>query len=737
MSRRERKRQRRQHRGHPLKRVAFFSALFTVCAIVMAALFAAGWVVSVADSAPNLTQLKPRDPHPLTAVYASNGTLLGYIHSDTVFTHVNGRRIPLLLKRATVAIEDRRFYHHGALDYQGIIRAGIRDVFGKSSALQGASTLTMQLVDNLYLDGTHYASHHDLKYKIIQAKLAEQLGKHHTKDWILDNYLNAVPYGTVGGQTAIGVGAASEVFFDKPVQKLDLAQMALLAGLPQAPSQYNPFIDAGAARARRAAVLRAMVQSRYITRAQAERADAQPLGVRHNTSYATRRQPFVFDYIQSQLIKRFGLKTVVDGGLKVYTTLDLKKEQEAQAAVDQQGGPVLDNQPAAGLASVDPVNGHIVALASSAKYDQTKFFYPVQALRQTGSAFKVFALMTLIHDYDGDPNSTYYTSRPLTAGWLPSEPSWSVHTAEETYQGTINLTHATTISDNTVFAQLVADLGATKMDQIAHAMGITSRLDGNPAEVIGGLSHCCTMLEMADAYATLADGGIHHAPTILNRVVFPDGSAVNLGKPKAKRVFSDGEAYAATKVLETVIQSGTGVTANYGCPAAGKTGTAENLDNAWFVGYTPKLSTAVWVGYPQSNNLSMGPNGFGGTLAAPIWRAYMEAASGGYCGAFPPPTTPWSGTAYYGAHSSGSVGSYHNGTGTGSGTGTGGVGGSGTSTSSTPYNNPTLFAQPTTPSGSGGTAPATGGSGGGGSGGSGSPGNSGHAPGHSGGGKTH
>jgi penicillin-binding protein 1A len=704
----------------------------------MAALIGAGWVVSVADSAPNLNQLRPRDPHPLTTVYASDGTLLGYIHSDTVFVGVHGSQIPLTLKHATVAIEDRRFYKHGALDYQGIIRAGIRDVFGKGGSLQGASTLTMQLVDNRYLDGTHYAAQHDLKYKIVQAKLAEQLVKNHSKDWILDNYLNVVPYGTVGGETAIGVGAAAQVFFDKPVQKLDLAQMALLAGLPQAPSQYNPFIDAAAARKRRGDVLRAMVQSHYITPAEAAAADAQPLGVHHNTSYSLRRQPFVFDYIQQRLIQRFGLKTVANGGLKVYTTVDLKKQLAAQEAVDQQGGPILDNQPAAGLASVDPSNGHIVALASSAKYDQTKFFYPVQALRQTGSAFKVFALMTLIHDYDGDPNSTYYTSKALPAGWLPSEPSWSVHTAEETYQGTINLTHATTISDNTVFAQLVADLGATKMDQIAHAMGITSRLDGNPAEVIGGLSHCCTMLEMADAYATLAAGGVHRSPTIVNRVVFPDGSSVNLGDPKPKRVFTDGEAYTATKVLETVITSGTGITANFGCPAAGKTGTAENLDNAWFVGYTPKLSTAVWVGYPQSNNLSMGPNGFGGTLAAPIWKSYMVGASNGYCGDFPPPTTPWSGTAYFGAHSSGGSASrygYGNSTGYGPGTSSGSGTGTGTNTTSNSYNNPTLFSQPT-PSGTGGAAPPNQGNA---NSGQGSPGNSGNAPGHGGGGgnKTH
>ncbi|MBV8431887.1 MAG: penicillin-binding protein [Solirubrobacterales bacterium] len=729
MSRRERQRQRRRHRGHPLRRVAFFTLLFAVCGIAMAALFAAGWVVSVADSAPNLSQLTPRDPHPLTAVYASDGTLLGYIHSDTLFVPVAGDRIPLLLKHATVAIEDRRFYQHGALDYQGIIRAGIKDVFGKGGSLQGASTLTMQLVDNRYLDGTKYAAQHDLKYKIIQAKLAEQLSKGHSKDWILDNYLGVAPYGTVGGETAIGVGAASEMFFDKPVQDLDLAQTALLAGLPQAPSQYNPFLDAAAARRRRSAVLRGMVNSHYISPEAAAMADASPLQVHHNSSYTVRRQPFVFDYIQQQLIGRFGLKTVEDGGLKVYTTLDPSKEEEAQAAVNQQGGAVLDDQPAAALASVDPSTGHILALASSATYDQTKYFYPVQSRRQTGSAFKVFALLTLIHDYDGDPHSTYYTSKFLPAGWLPEDPTWSVHTAEETYQGTINITHATTVSDNTVFSQLAADLGWTKIDQTAHAMGITSTLTANPSEVIGGLTDCCTMLEMADAYATLANGGLHVAPTILSRVVFPDGSSVSMGSPTPKRVFTDGETYAATKVLKTVIQSGTGTAANFGCPAAGKTGTAENLDNAWFVGYTPKLSTAVWVGYPQGN-VPMGPSGFGGTLAAPIWKAYTEAASNGYCGDFPQPTNPWSGTAYFGPHSAGGPNSHYgnsnnpgSNSGPGSNTTTGGA-----TTTTTPYNNPTLYAQPTPPSQSGGAAPPTGG---------GPPGNNGNPPGHGGNGGAH
>ena len=680
-----------------MRRVVLMSALVAVCALALGALLAVGWVVAVADSAPNLNQLTPHDPRPLSEVFASNGTPLGYIYSDTVFSAVTGSQIPTTLKHATVAIEDRRFYQHGALDYQGILRAGIKDVFGGGGSLQGASTLTMQLVNNKYLDGTSYATDHDLKYKIIQAKLAEQLQKGHSKAWILTSYLNDVPYGTVYGQTAIGVGAAAEMFFDKPVWNLDLAQEALLAGLPQAPSSYNPFLFPTAARTRRAAVLQAMVQSHYVTRSQADAAKREPLGVQHNDSYALHRQPFVFDYIEQQLIQRFGLRTVEDGGLKVYTTLDLQKQQDATQAIlnHQPGGPNLDSQPAAALASVDPTNGHILALASSATYDQTKFDYATSAHRQPGSAFKVFALMTLIHDYDGDPNQTYYTSKFLPAGWLPEDPTWSVHTAEETYQGTISVAKATTVSDNTVFAQLAADLGWDKLDQTAHAMGITSPLDGNPSEVIGGLRIGVTPLEMADAYSTLANGGYHVAPTILSKVVFPDGSSVNLGDPPHKQVFSDGETYAATKVLETVIQSGTGTAANYGCPAAGKTGTAQNMDNAWFVGYTPQLSTAVWVGYPQGN-IPMA-DGFGGALAAPIWHDYMSAASDGYCGDFPQPTTSWTGTAFVGPHSASHAGPA---SGSGSYNGSGGSGGSG----GNPYNNPTLFAQPQ-PAPSGGSPP--------------------------------
>ena len=699
MRRRIRQKRRVRHHGHPITWVFVIAVLILTSAALIGGLAAVGWVVQAADSAPNLSQLKPREPHPLTRIYAADGSLLGYVRTDTLFNYVAPNRIPRTLKQATVAIEDRRFWQHGALDYQGIVRAAIKDVFGGSKSLQGASTLTMQLVDNMYMP-SRYSAHHNLKYKIVQAKLADQLESRHRKSWILDSYLNDVPYGTVNGETARGVGAASQIFFDKPVWKLSLAQQATLAGLPQSPTDFNPFLRPDLALARRAEVLQAMVGSHYITYRQALRADRAKLGVKNSKLYTQRAQPYIFDYALSQLIQHYGLKTVQNRGLKVYTTIEPNMQQLARNAIvaHQPGGPVLDNQPGAGLASIDPSNGHIVALGSSATYGQTNYDYPAQAHRQPGSAFKVFALMTLIHDYGGDPNQTYYTSQFLPAGWLPQEPTWSVHTAEQTYQGTIDVTKATIVSDNTVFAQLVVDLGPEKMDAIAHAMGIISPLEGLPAEVIGGLRVGVTPLEMADAYATLANGGEHVPATIIDHVVFPDGTVdSSIGNPPKKRVFSYSEVYAAIQVLKGVIRSGTGTAADYGCPAAGKTGTAENLANAWFVGFTPKLATAVWVGYPQGN-VPM-PGGFGGTLAAPIWHDFMASASGGYCGDWATPVSPFRGTPFIGPHAASGPPRRGGGTtSTGPGTSTG--------TTTNPYNNPTLYAHPPQGPG-GGTNPGT------------------------------
>ncbi len=696
MSRRDRQRRRKRNRGSPVRRVIVLTAVLSLAGIALGVAGVAGWVVSVADSAPDITQLKPRDQGQVSEVFASDGSVLGYISSDTLRSYVAAPQIPRVLKNATIAIEDRRFYHHGGIDYQGILRAGVRDVFGGGGAIQGGSTLTMQLVRNIYLP-YQLADTRSLKRKIIEAKLAQQLEQKHSKNWILTQYLNDVDYGTLGGKTAVGVGAASQLYFDKPAAKVDLAQAALLAGLPQAPSQYNPFLAPDLARRRRHEVLKAMLQSHYITPGQFARADASSLQTKRNNAYTLKRQPYVFDYVKESLIKRYGLKTVQKGGLKVYTTIDLKRQQEARTALLTNEGQPGD--PAAALVSIDPQNGHILAMATTSSYDQTNFDYATQARRQTGSAFKVFVLMTLIHDFHGDPNQTFYTSKELTPGWLPGYPTYHVQTSEKSYQGTISVAKATTISDNTVFAQLAQDLQMSNVTAIAHAMGITSPLPGFPSEALGAVS--VSPLEMADAYATLASGGVHHDATAISKVVFPDGSVSDIAATSSRRVFTEGEAYAATQVLKTVIQSGTGTAAGYGCPAAGKTGTTSNFTDAYFDGYTPQLATAVWVGYPKST-ISMtdvnglGP-GFGGTLSAPIWRDYMSAASNGYCGDFTAPAVPFSGTPYSGAFSAAGGANSGNSSTNGNATTTGGA------TTTSPYNNRSLYAQPpqTAPAGNG------------------------------------
>lgn len=666
MTRRERERRRRRKRQyHPVKRVLLLGSVLAVAAIALGALGVVGYVLAVASEAPNINQLAPRLPGSESQIYAANGDLLATMSSDILRQPLTQSQQPQLLRKATVAVEDRRFWQHGGVDYEGLLRAALKDVF-EGGGIQGGSTLTMQLVTNVYLPLAD-AKDHNLKYKIIQAKLANELESKHTKQWILTQYLNDVPYGAVNGQNAIGVGAASQMFFNEKVSQLKLYQIALLAGLPQAPTEDNPFTHPGNARWRRSIVLAAMVRSGYITQRQANIANHRPLGVEQNTTYDTVQQPYVVQYAEQQLqqdMDNAGEEQALDaGGLKVYTTINLADQAYAKEAIEENEGQPGD--PASSLVAVDPANGHILALQNSTTYGtgpgQTEFSYATQGQRQTGSSFKAFVLMTLIHDDNGNPNETYYNSAPLAAGWLPSDPTWAVQNASESdAQGVISVTKATTLSINAVYAQLGVDVGMHNVDAMAHAMGITTKLFGYPAEAIGGLKIGVDTLQMSDAYATIANGGSHITPTIISKVEvpLPDGGykTLNFGDPKKTQVFTQGQAYAATQVLQSVIQYGTGTAANYGCPAAGKTGTTSSYTDAWFVGYTPELSTAVWVGYPNASTSmtdvnGLGP-GYGGTLAAPIWHDFMEKASDGFCGSFPTPSQYWYGEPYFGAHAS-------------------------------------------------------------------------------------
>jgi penicillin-binding protein 1A len=681
VTRRERQRRRRRRHGRPLRRVVVALASLLVIGCVAAGIAFAGWVASVVQSTPDIQNLKPRPQGAVSMVYAADGTRLGFISGDTLRSAVPGTQIPLVMKRATVAIEDKRFYKHGGVDYVGIVRAAVRNVTS-DRAQQGGSTLTMQLVRNLYTPDTRFKK--TLTRKIREAKLAEELEQQHSKEWVLVAYLNNVPYGTVGGQTAVGVQAAARIFYNKPASQLTLSQAALLAGLPQAPTQYNPFNNPVDARRRRGEVLKAMVDSGYISHAAAAAANAAPLGVHRSDYYAHRREQFFFDYVRSELIRRYGRRVVEQGGLKVYTTINLRFQELARQAIASHVG--YAGAPSAALATVDPTNGHILAMASSATYGPTIFNYATQAHRQPGSTFKVIDLMAAVR-MGIDPDTTYYVSRQLSPGWLPQAPTWEVQTDSHSYSGSISLASALPPSDNTVFAQLGADIGPDKVDQAAHDMGITSHLDGFYAEAIGGLRYGVSPLEMANAYATVADGGWRNTATAIARVVHPDGTVDELGSARRRKEFTDGETAKVLAPMKQVLISGTAGGQGIGCPNAGKTGTTTSNTDAWFVGVTPRLSTAVWVGFPNETT-TLGSSVFGGTVAAPIWHDFMTVAKGSFCDDWPTPKVPFQGTPYFGTYASASGGSS-----------------SGTSSSGGTSTTPGTTTTPTTPGGGGGTNP--------------------------------
>ena len=608
------------------------------------------WALNIWNNTPALGTLKPIKEGSNSVILASDGSRLGYIQSDTIRHPVDSARIPNLLKFATVAIEDEHFYEHGGVDPAAIVRAAWADLKA-GSAVQGGSTITQQLVRNLYIAHPQ----EDIERKIEEARLATEYEDKYTKDQILTKYLNTASYGTTNGRTAVGVQAAAETYFNRGVNNLDLPQAAMIAGLPQAPSQYNPFVNPKAALQRRNEVLVAMEHQGYISQADYDQASRADLGLDPGHKYDTIHEPYFFDYVQQELIDKYGVNTVRNGGLKVYTSINPQLQVEAQHAVDSCAVCYTGGGPAAALASVDVTNGHILAMASSQPYSPTsQFNFAADAHRQPGSSFKPYVLAAALKQ-GMNPDSTYYSGASPMTLTLPDGTTWTVNNAEKAGAGTLSVRQATVESVNVVFAQLDLDVGPENVRKAAYAAGITTHLDAFPAEGIGGLRIGVTPLEQADAYATFADGGVHHSATAISKVVFPNGDTDNPGEESASRAFSDGVAYEITDVLKGVITSGTGAGyTDIGCPAAGKTGTTEGESDAWFVGYTPKISTAVWVGHPESRATT----GFGGPTAGPIWQSYMSAAHGSYCGDFPQPQSPFQpSSSWSGSHSVSSPGS--------------------------------------------------------------------------------
>ncbi len=561
-------------------------------------------------------------------LFFADGTLLTSVHAE-----INREEVPLdkmaaPLRTAVVAIEDSRFYDHDGVDPRGILRAFTRNAEeGKVS--EGGSTITQQYVRAVLLD-----SDQSLSRKIKEAALAVQFERTYSKDEILERYLNTVYFGA----GAYGVEAAANVYFGKGAADLDLAQSALIAGLLQAPETYNPLVHPEAAVARRNVVLDRMTELTRATPADVAAAKATPLqlapGPQSVTTYPAGH--FV------EQVKKFILANpafgatvaerehkLLTGGLRITTTLDQKTQFLAQEAIAK----ILvepDTDPGAALVSVDPRNGHVVAYVGGRNFfgttPQAKFDLAGQGLRQPGSSFKPFVLAAAIQA--GVPLTRTYNAPGEITIPIKGQQPWDVRNYDGEGGGRMTIGEATVKSVNTVYAQLIMDIGPQRVIEMASALGIKSPLLAVPSAALG--TNEVTVLDMASAYATLAADGMRVNPVFVSRVTDADGKVLFEAPTSRERVLPANTARQVNSILEDVVNRGTGVNARIGRPVAGKTGTAEEWSNAWFVGSTPELTTAVWVGFPQDNRSMVPPETrtkvTGGTWPAQIWQLYEGAA---------------------------------------------------------------------------------------------------------------
>ena len=547
-----------------------------------------------------------KHPHVLAVLRGSESRVL-----------LQSGQIAPIMKQAIVAIEDKRFYEHRGVDLHAIGRAFWADVRNKA-VVQGGSTITQQFIKNAYVKDNRSVAR-----KLKEAALAWQLEQRKPKDWILTAYLNTIYF----GNGAYGVGQAALTYFGKPASELTLPEAALLAGIPRDPARYDPVTNPRAAKLRRRLVLDQMLAQGIIARDQFKEARSaalpSPDEIRLPGTQEREGQYFV-NYVKQQLVDEYGSSQVFGGGMRVYTTLDRGLQRMARGAIAKW----LSNPdgPQAALVAIDPRNGNVLAMVGGSNYRESQFNLAVQGERQPGSAFKPFVLAAALDQ--GISPATHFVSHPVV---IPlGDRLWQVENYEGEYLGSIDLESATIHSDNSVYAQLTSVVGPKNVAAMAREAGIRSKL--NSYFAIGLGAEAANPLEMARAFSTFANDGSRIDGSIFGnqpRAVYKVGKRRN--QPVGHRVLDSDKTALLNSILQKVVTQGTGHRAALpDRPVAGKTGTTENYGDAWFVGYTPQLAVAVWVGYPRElrsmeTEYHGGPVA-GGTYPAEIWRTFMQSA---------------------------------------------------------------------------------------------------------------
>jgi penicillin-binding protein 1A len=589
-------------------------AVIGVMAVLGFASFTFGLISALASEIPKLDPARRHGVERDGYIYASNGkTVLALLRGSESRVVVSYEQISAYMKQAIVAIEDKRFFEHRGVDIHGIARAVWADVTNKK-LVEGGSTITQQYIKNTYV-----RNEKSIARKFKEAALAWQLERHWKKRKILTAYLNTIYF----GNGAYGVQRAAYAYFGHGARKLTLPEAALLAGIPADPARYDPIANPDSARARRDAVLRAMLAQNKISPAQYARATRAPLPRDVTLPYAVGQAQYFTNYVKQQLVDRYGSDKVLGGGLRVVTTIDLDLQRIARESIsrwlpDESG-------PSAALVAIDPRDGRLLAMIGGRSFRKSQFNLAVQGERQPGSSFKPLVLAAAL-EQGISPNTTF-ESEPVTIPY--DNKLWSVQNYEGSYLGRIDLATATIVSDNAVYAQLTRLVEPSSVAATAHALGVASPLDNYLAIGLGG--EAVNPLEMARAFSSFANGGRRIDGSIIGNhpraILTIDGKE---NRPVQREAISSNNAAILTSILQRVVTAGTGRRAQLrdGRPMAGKTGTTENYGDAWFIGYTPQLAVAVWVGYPDRlrpmlTEFEGGPVA-GGTYPALIWKTFAE-----------------------------------------------------------------------------------------------------------------
>ena len=608
---------RRRRRVRKRRLAALLGVLFVLAFLS----FTFGLVRAVASEIPSLDPASQRTDVN-TVVYASNGKrVLAVLRGDEDRVLVATEDIAPIMRQAIVSVEDQRFFDHKGIDLRGVARALWADV-RQQAIVEGGSTITQQFVKNAYI-----RNERTLARKVREAALAWQLEQRWSKDRILTAYLNTIYF----GNGAYGIQQASRTYFGKGARFLELHEAALLAGIPADPARYDPVTSPRAAKERRRHVLSLMLEQEKITAAEYRHSAEAPLPLPVDVRLPGTRGPaeYFVNYVQDQLVEKYGAGRVFGGGLRVTSTIDLELQERARAAIEK----VLRDPdgPAAALVAVEPETGAVRAMFGGRNFRESQFNLAAQAERQPGSAFKPIVLATAMRE--GISPLTEIESRPVSID--AGDRVWKVTNYDRTYLGRVSLGRAMVSSDNTVYAQLTDIVGPKEIVKTAHVLGIKSPLDAYFSIGLG--SGAVNPLEMTRAYATIANGGrrvdgtiFGDRPRVVERVERIRANRVEENAPRPTQAIDADHAAVLTDILRDVVSRGTGTRANIsGRSVAGKTGTTDNYADAWFVGYTPELAVAVWVGYPDRLRPMLTEFGgepvTGGTLPAQIWKEFVSS----------------------------------------------------------------------------------------------------------------